>query len=128
MKCKGELMAKNNSQVKDLEQPIIEAKVNRLIDKPDSKVKAILTVNIGNSFAIHGVKVIDSKNGLFVQMPQREYEDKGRKMFADIFHPITADARSLITDEVFRAFDEKLVEYQDFEDEMSQELPFNQSM
>ncbi len=109
-------------------EPTIEAKVNRLIDREDSKVKAIVTVNIGNSFAIHGIKVVDSKNGLFVQMPQREYEDKGRRMFADIFHPITLDARALITDEVFKAFDAKLNEYQDFADEISEELPFNQSM
>ena len=119
-------MAKKANIKDKINEPEILATVDRLIDREDSKVKAMLSVKIGDSFAVHGVKVIDSKNGLFVQMPQREYNDNGVTKYADVFLPITAEARTKINDEVFRAFDEKLQETEGFVDEMSDELPFNQ--
>ncbi|MCR4594414.1 MAG: SpoVG family protein [Clostridiales bacterium] len=119
-------MAKKANIKDKINEPEILATVDRLIDREDSKVKAMLSVKIGDSFAVHGVKVIDSKNGLFVQMPQREYNDNGVTKYADLFLPITAEARTKINDEVFRAFDEKLQETEGFVDEMSDELPFNQ--
>ncbi len=119
-------MAKKANIKDKTNEPEILATVDRLIDREDSKVKAMLSVKIGDSFAVHGMKVIDSKNGLFVQMPQREYNDNGVTKYADVFLPITAEARTKINDEVFRAFDEKLQETEGFVDEMSDELPFNQ--
>lgn len=43
------------------------------MDYENSKVKAIASVNIGGAFAIHGLRVIDSQKGLFVQMPQNSF-------------------------------------------------------
>ena len=119
-------MAKKATMKEKTNEPEILATVDRLVDREDSKTKAVVSVIIGDSFAVRGVKVIDSKNGLFVQMPQREYNDNGVTKYRDVFLPITADARTRINDEVFRAFDEKLQETEGFVDEMSDELPFNQ--
>ena len=119
-------MAKKATIKEKTNEPEILATVDRLVDREDSKIKAVVSVQIGESFAVRDVKVIDSKNGLFVQMPQREYNDNGVTKYRDVFLPITADARTRINDEVFRAFDEKLQETEGFVDEMSDELPFNQ--
>ena len=42
-----------------------------LLNKEESKTKAMATLVINDEFAIHGIKVIDGKNGEFVQMPQK---------------------------------------------------------
>lgn len=46
--------------------PAVTARIDRLVDFEGSKTRAIASANIGGSFAIHGIKVIDSKKGLFV--------------------------------------------------------------
>ena len=74
--------------------PNISARIDRLVDYENSKVKAIASVNIGGAFAIHGLRVIDSQKGLFVQMPQNSFQKDGKSEYSDIFHPITADART----------------------------------
>ncbi|MEE1078478.1 MAG: hypothetical protein UIC64_05425, partial [Agathobacter sp.] len=39
--------------------PFISAKIDRLNDNPDSKIKANASVTIGNHFAVHGFKIYD---------------------------------------------------------------------
>ena len=88
----------------------IKARIDRMVGYEDSKVKAIASANIGGAFAIHGIKVIDSEKGLFVQMPQTSYEKDGRKQYNDIFHPITADSRNELNTEILAAYEQKLSE------------------
>ena len=57
----------------------ISARIDRMVDSANSKVKAVASVTIGGAFAVHGIKVIDSQKGLFVQMPQSSYEKGGQK-------------------------------------------------
>lgn len=90
--------------------PHISAKIDRMINLDNSKVKAIASVNIGGAFAIHGLKVIDSQNGLFVQMPQSSFEKDGKKHYSDQFHPVTADARNGLIYAVMAAYEQKLVD------------------
>ena len=40
--------------------PSISARIDRLVDYENTKVKAIASANIGGAFAIHGIRVIDS--------------------------------------------------------------------
>ena len=84
--------------------PSITAKIDRLVDYENSKVKAIASVNIGNTFAIHGLRVIDSQKGLFVQMPQNSFQRNGKTEYSDIFHPVTAEARSELNSKVLEAY------------------------
>ena len=82
----------------------ISARIDRMVDSANSKVKAVASVTIGGAFAVHGIKVIDSQKGLFVQMPQSSYEKGGQKHYTDQFHPITANAREELNAAVLDAY------------------------
>ncbi|MBR5947390.1 MAG: SpoVG family protein [Clostridia bacterium] len=90
--------------------PYVEARIDRLIDYANSKVKASASASIGGAFAIHGIRVIESQNGLFVQMPQKSFQRDGNTEYRDIFHPITAEARSELYNKVLEAYEQKLAE------------------
>ena len=49
--------------------PSISARIDRLVDYENSKVKAIASVNIGGAFAIHGLRVIDSQKRGRITIP-----------------------------------------------------------
>lgn len=90
--------------------PSITARIDRLVDYENSKVKAVASVHIGGAFAIHGLRVIDSQKGLFVQMPQNSFQRGGKTEYSDIFHPITAEARSELNSKVLETYKQKLTE------------------
>lgn len=73
----------------------MEIKVNSItfLDREDSKTRAIATLTVNDEFAVHGIKVIEGKNGEFIQMPQKK--DKNGE-YRDIIFPITAEARTQI--------------------------------
>ena len=113
--------------------PSISARIDRMVDYENSKVKAIASANIGGAFAIHNIRVIDSQKGLFVQMPQNSYQKDGKTAYSDIFHPITAEARTELYDKVMEAYEQKLAEEQGedeaLDDQGESEGPgFEQSM
>ncbi len=64
-----------------------------LLDREESKTKAIATLVINDEFAIHGIRVIEGKNGDFVQMPQKR---DGSGNYNDIIYPVTAELREEI--------------------------------
>lgn len=113
-------------------QPLVNAKIDRMVNQEDSKIKAYASANIAGAFAIHGLKVIDSSKGLFVQMPQSVYTKDGEKKYSDIFHAITAEARNEINDTVLKSYEERL--HMDEAESMSEqpdedvEAAFSQSM
>lgn len=101
--------------------PSIQVRIDRLNDYEGSSVKAFASANIGGAFAIHGIRVLDSQKGLFVSMPQNSYTDgQGNKKYSDIFHAITAEARTELNDKVLEAYEQKLKEEQG-EDEAESE-------
>lgn len=108
--------------------PAVAARIDRLVDYEGSKVKAIASANIGGAFAIHGIKVIESQKGLFVQMPQSSYEKDGKKQYTDQFHPIMADARNELNAAVMEAYEEKLSETEDESPEERDEAALSQKM
>lgn len=67
-------------------------------DEP--RLKATLSLILGGVFVVKGVKIIDGRQGMFVAMPSRK-TDGG---FEDICHPVTAEFREQIEDEVFREY------------------------
>ena len=72
----------------------ITARIDKLIDKPESNLKAIASINLGEGFAVHGFKIMDSQNGLFISMPNTSYTDGGgNTKYNDTFHPITKESR-----------------------------------
>lgn len=112
--------------------PSISVRIDRLVDYDNSKLNAIASVNIGGAFAIHGLRVIDSQKGLFVQMPQNSFQRDGKTEYSDIFHPITAEARSELNSKVLEAYEQELTEAEsesEDSDEQDEEAPaFGQNM
>ena len=105
--------------------PFISAKIDRLVDYEGSKTKAFASVNIGNAFAIHGIKIIEGEKGLFVSMPQR----KDGEDYKDVFHPITAEAREELNKQIMDAYEQKLEEEQGEQlDEGETQEPVTQTM
>lgn len=96
--------------------PRISAKIDNLVDN-GTNLRAFASVTVGGAVAIHGLRVMDSKKGLFVSMPSYSYEDSnGETMYADYAHPISKEAREAINSKVLDAYEQALEESED-EDE-----------
>lgn len=101
--------------------PSIQVRIDRLNDYEGSSVKAFASANIGGVFAIHGIRVVDSQKGLFVSMPQNSYQDgNGNTKYSDIFHAVTAEARTELNEKVIDAY-EQAVQAQGQQDEAAEE-------
>lgn len=73
-----------------------------LLDQ-ESKIKAFAAVVLFDSLAIHGIKIIDGPNGLFVAMPSRRNKDGS---FSDIVHPINSDCRRYLVEGILQAYEQ----------------------
>ena len=100
----------------------IKVRIDRMLNMDDSKIRAIASANIGDAFAIHGIKVIDSDKGPFVQMPQNSYIKNVKTKYSELFHPITADSRNELYNEILNAYDQKLQENAQEDESEGQEV------
>ena len=73
----------------------------RLVQKEDSKLKAVASMTIEDCFVVHDIKVIEGQEGYFIAMPSRKASDGEYK---DIVHPINTDTRKQIIDLILEAF------------------------
>ena len=73
----------------------------RLVDKDDSKLKAVASITIDDCFVIHDIKVIDGKEGYFISMPSKKTPDGEYK---DIAHPINTETREALSARIIEAF------------------------
>ena len=73
----------------------IHASINRMVNKEDSAIKAYASVTMDGMFAVHGLRVIETEKGRFVNMPSTSYTNKdGNKQYSDTFHAITKSAEN----------------------------------
>lgn len=108
----------------------VRATINRLVDKPDSSVKAFASASFDGYYAVHGIKVCEGEKGLFVSMPSNSYTGQnGEKKYQDIFHPVTKGAREALNTAVIGAYKQAIemshkegVEVQDTPEEESDDL------
>ncbi|MEG1528606.1 MAG: septation regulator SpoVG [Clostridia bacterium] len=77
----------------------------RIVDKEDTKLRAVASITIEDYFVIHDIKVIEGKENLFVAMPSRKAKDGEYK---DIAHPITVDARKGLSEIIISAYKQEL--------------------
>ena len=84
---------------------ITDIKVRKTFD--ESPMKAIVSVTFDNQLAVHDIKVINTKDKLFIVMPSRKNPDN---TYRDIVHPINADFRALLEKAVIEAYEAKLAE------------------
>lgn len=78
---------------------ITDVRVRKLTD--EGKMKCIVSLTFDNLFVVHDIKVIEGHNGLFIAMPSRKI---GEGNFRDIAHPINAEMRQMLEDEVLKAY------------------------
>lgn len=79
----------------------------RLIQKEDSKLKAVASITIDNAFAVHDIKIVEGSEGCFIAMPSRKIGETEHK---DIAHPISAEARAELISVIMRAYEQALSE------------------
>lgn len=63
--------------------------------------KAIGTLVVNGEFAVHGIKVVDGKNGLYVAMPS----EKRNGGYEDVVFPVTKEARAAIDSAVLGTYE-----------------------
>lgn len=91
----------------------VNAKITKIVDKPDSSLKAFASVTLDGYFAVHGIKVCEGENGLFVSMPSTSYTSNGETKYRDTFHPITKGAREALNQEVLDKYEAAISQSQD---------------
>ena len=104
-------MAAKNKPNQVQETPLVEARIDRLLDG-DFKTKAYASATIAGAFAVHGMRVIESEKGRFISMPQDSYKKGGETKYSDTFHAITAEARDALVDAVNEAYEQALEQRQ----------------
>ena len=82
---------------------ITDIKIRKLIT--EGRLRAIISITIDDTLAIHDIKVIEGPNRLFVAMPSRR-DDNG--VFRDIVHPIKPEARDEIEQLLLKEYEEQL--------------------
>ena len=71
------------------------------VREPRENLLAFASLNLGNSFAVQGVKVLQGKNGPFVAMPQMK-NSKGE--WHDIAFPTTKEGREAVNKVVLEEY------------------------
>ena len=71
------------------------------ISEPKGSTKGFASVNIDDTFGVHGISIVDGKNGLFVSMPQTR--DRSGN-YRDIFHPVTKEGRQQLNDAILNEY------------------------
>ncbi|MBR1867912.1 MAG: septation regulator SpoVG [Clostridia bacterium] len=79
----------------------------RMVQKQDSKLRAIASITIDDCFVIHDIKVIEGSDGCFIAMPSRKTSDGEYK---DIAHPINTETRQEVSETILAAFKASLAE------------------
>ena len=82
---------------------ITDIRIRKLYE--ETRLKALVSVTLGQELAIHDIKVIQGPNRLFVAMPSRKDESG---TFRDIAHPITPSARKALEEAILQSYQEYL--------------------
>ena len=78
---------------------ITDIKIRKLFD--EGPMKAIVSVTFDGQLAVHDIKVINARDKFFIVMPSRKNPDD---TYRDIVHPINAQFRSMLEEEVIAAY------------------------
>lgn len=84
----------------------IDMKVHSL--EQEGKCLARLSATLDDCFAVRGLRLMEGKNGLFVNFPGY----KGRSGYVDICFPTTAELRQQMTEAAVAAYHQMLEHHQ----------------
>ena len=76
----------------------------RLVNKEESKLKAVASMTIDNCFVVHDIKVIQGNEGMFISMPSRKTPEGEYK---DIVHPLNTETRESISKMIIDAYEQE---------------------
>ncbi len=79
---------------------ITDVRIYRVLGS--DRLKAYANVTLGGEFAIHGIKIMEGENGLWVGMPRQK--SQADETWRDIFHPITKESREKLINIVLEAY------------------------
>lgn len=85
---------------------ITDVRIRRIVQ--EGKLRAIVSISIDDTLAVHEIKVIEGPNRLFVAMPSSKDKDG---VFRDIVHPITKEARAAMEDLILEKYQAYLVSH-----------------
>ena len=92
---------------------ITDVKVRKLFD--EGPMKAVVSLTFDGQLAMHDIKVIQTRDKMFIVMPSRKNPDD---TYRDIVHPINSDFRRELEEAVIDAYHVQLVAAEhDVEDE-----------
>ena len=74
----------------------------RKFEREGSRMKGFASVVVDNAIAIHGIRIIEGDNGLFIAMPSRKTPTGEYK---DTVHPINQEVRTMFEKEILDAYD-----------------------
>jgi len=75
----------------------------RKIEKEGSKVVAVASVLFDDVFAVHDIRLLEDKNGLFIAMPSRKLSNGSYK---DVAHPINQEFRLILEQKIKEKYNE----------------------
>lgn len=76
----------------------------KLINQKDGdfRLRAYVDITFDECFVIHGLKIIEGQNGLFIAMPSKRISNNE---FKDIVHPIKPEFREEITKQILEKYE-----------------------
>ena len=77
----------------------------RLINRDDTKLKAVVSITIDDAFVVHDIKVIEGSDCYFIAMPSRKIADGD---YRDVAHPINAVVREQLISQILDAYKQEL--------------------
>ena len=92
-------------------EPPVEKEIPELtvrifpVNNSRSKLRATANVNIAGAFAVQGFRIFDSRNGLFVKEPERQYIKDGTELTQSIFFPVTKEARDKLYGQILHSYE-----------------------
>ncbi len=87
---------------------ITDIKIRKILS--EGRLRAIVSITIDDTIALHDIKVIEGTSRLFVAMPSRRDENG---IFRDIVHPITIDGRNSIEEAILNQYHIYLETYEE---------------
>ena len=71
----------------------------------NNRLRGIASITIDDAFAVHELRIIEGREGLFVAMPSRKVPDGE---FRDVAHPINLETREELEKKVLEKYAEEL--------------------
>lgn len=88
-----------------------EPKHIRTVNSDKTSKLAYASITLDDAFVVHGLSIINGREGLFVSMLQQSYVDsEGEKKYSDTAFPLSKDLRDSISSVVIKAYRQKIRE------------------